>query len=899
VFACEEVGSCKLERNSEPGKAYRITGKRAFESRFAAKREGKLTRLVGRQPELQQLAALWELAKEGKGQVALLCGEAGIGKSRLCQAFLDRIDDEPHITIRYQCSPHHSNSPFFPIISQLEQAAGFKREDTSDRKLRKLEDEISRAGATSSEDLALFTTLLSIPTALPDMTPQRQRDLTIVALIRRILALAHKRPVVIMLEDAQWIDSSTLELFNRCIDAINTAPIFALVSFRPEFFPHWLDRSHVTMRRLVRLAREHTEAIIIDVAGRNVLPVELHDQIVTKSDGVPLFAEELTKAVLDSGLLQDSGEQYVPIGALPPLAVPATLRASLTSRLDRLGPVKEIAQVGAAIGREFSHRLLAAVAQISSPALEVALSQLTALELIFIRGESSDPIYTFKHALVQDAAYDTMVRSKRQQLHGRIANALIDQFPETVEAQPELIAHHLAQAGLTEGAIDYLRRAGQHAIERSANTEAIGHLTRALDLLESRPESPERDHMALGLEVTLAQAMITSFGYAAPQTRDVLLRAKRRINDSTEPSQRFAILYGLWASHYVGAENAKQKDAALEFVAEAEGHNDQAAMCIAHRALGTTYMSMGEFAAAVPHLQRAHALYDVERHAAYRYQFGQDIGVAALCYLSWGLWHLGHVAQGSETAAEAVRCAEQLPHPHTLVYAICHVRGFLDVFRRSSEDIQAEASRAVSLCTENGFSHWLNCARILAGWAEINRGNLDAGLQTLRTGLADWQKGGARLWLPFFLMLEAEGYCKANRKEAALKVIDDALNVCEETGERWALAEVLRVKARLLQAAGVVETGKIEAILTNSLAIARSQQARCWELRTSCDLARLWQNQGRAQEGLKLLQSIYDQFTEGLETADLQEAKRLIDALKRNAARRVPARRCRTETSPT
>jgi predicted ATPase len=477
------------------------------------------------------------MIKDGKGQVALLCGEAGIGKSRLGHAFLDRVKGEPHITITYQCSPYHINSPFFPIISQLEQAAQLSREDVPDGKLQKLELEISKAGAACLQDLPLFTTLLSIPSALPDMTPQRQRDLTIAALIRHILALAHNQPIVLMLEDAHWADSSTLELFNRCIDAIISAPIFALVTFRPEFFPLWLDRSHITMLRLNRLTREQTRAIATDVAGRTSLSDEVYEQIVIKSDGVPLFAEELTKGVLESGQSPETTSQ----GALLP--VPTTLLGSLIARLDKLGPVKEIVQIAAAIGREFSRRLLLAVAPISGPALEVALSQLLALELVFVRPGSSDQIYTFKHALVQDAVYEMMVQLKRQQLHRRIADTLAQQFPETLEAQPEVISYHLEQAGLLERAIDYLGKAGQRAIERSANTEAIAHLTHAVGLLKSLCERPEHTRVALGLEVMLAQAMIARFGYAAPQARDVSLRAKRRIDNTTEPSKKFAVLY--------------------------------------------------------------------------------------------------------------------------------------------------------------------------------------------------------------------------------------------------------------------------------------------------------------------------------------------------------------------
>jgi predicted ATPase len=506
--------------------------------------------------------------------------------------------------------------------------------------------------------------------------------------------------------------------------------------------------------------------------------------------------------------------------------------------------------------------------------------------LIFVRGEPPDSTYIFKHALVQDAAYATMVRSKCQQLHSQIADALTQGFPETVETQPELMAHHLAQAGLTERAIDYFRKAARRAIERSANAEAIGHLTRALGMLESLPENPERVRLVLEFEVMLGQAMIADRGYAAPETRKVLLRAKARFEDLTDPSQKFAVLYGIWAGHYVGGEVSKQTDAAMEFLAAAERHNDRAALCIAHRMLGTTCVTKGEFATGLRHLEQARALYDSAHHSRYRYQYGQDIGVTALCYLSWALWHLGYVDRASEVATEAMKLAEQLSHPHTLVYTICHVRAFIDLFSRRREDARSHAAMVVSLSTENGFSHWLNCGRILEGWAEICRGEVDGGIELLRAGIAAWHKRGARLWLPFFLTLEADACAKAGRGNAALEAIEEALAIAKDTGERWATAEVLRVKARLLKAVAGAETKEIETILLSSLEIARAQQARCWELRVACDLARLWQAQGRGREGLKLVQATYEQFTEGFDTADLRGAKALMQDLKRSLGRK-------------
>jgi predicted ATPase len=426
-----------------------------------------------------------------------------------------------------------------------------------------------------------------------------------------------------------------------------------------------------------------------------------------------------------------------------------------------------------------------------------------------------------------------------------------------------------------------LRKAGQRSIERSANAEAVRHLTQALELLQSHPEGPGRTRAALGLEVMLSQAMIAGYGYAARETAEVLLRAKAHIDDLTDPSQKLAILYGIWACHYVGGEIAKQTGAAAEFLTEAERHNDTVALSVAHRIIGTTYVTKGEFTAALPHLEQARALYDSRHHAPLQYQYGQDAGAAALCYLSWALWHLGYVDKASQVAAEAVKRAKELSHPHTQAFTICHARGMIDIFQRRSEDMRSYGGSVVSLCNEHGLSHWMACGHILEGWAATSRGEVDQGIELLRAGVAAWRKAGARLWLPIFLALEAVAYAKGDRSDAALEVIEKAITVSEETGEHWCLAEILRLKAELLSATD--RTGnQVETLLAKSLKIARRQQARCWELRTACDLASLFQSKGRAKEALHLLQPIYAQFTEGFDTADLRRAKLILDSLRPN-----------------
>ena len=878
-FVCERFGPLTLKGLTEPINAFRITGETALESRFDAKIASKLTQFVGRRRELALLMNLWERARKGEGQVALICGEPGIGKSRISIALIKEIAQDDPATIRWQCSSHHTNSPFYPVIRNLERAARFDREDSAAVRLEKLETLLSRYGQSTLADAPLFAALLSIPSfgRYPplDLTPQRQKDLTIDALIRQVLALTPQRPALFLLEDAHWIDPTTLELVNRTIEVIKSSAFFALVTFRPDFFSPWLDRSHVTMLRMERLSRDEVGAMLVDLTAGKRLPVEVSEIIVSKTDGVPLFVEEMTKAILETGVLEDVGEKYVLQGPFAIPSIPVTLHDSLMARLDRLAPIKEVAQIGAAIGREFPYRLLAALATMSGSSLDSALAQLTAADLIYSRGQPPDSTYVFRHALVQDAAYSSLLRSKRQELHSNIAHALKAQFPQVVETQPELMAHHLEQAGLPKQAIDYLRNAGQRAIERSAFPEAIGHLMRALELLGPSEDNVQR-RSAFELEVLLAQATIAGRGYAAPETQKAYLRAKALIDDWTEPAQRFAVLYGLWANYYVAGEVSKQRVAAAEFLAEAERYSLPSALCLSHRTLGTTYVTMGDFEAGRRQLEQARALSEHDLESAHLYNYGQEIGATALCYLSWALWQLGYVDQAVDVASRAVKHAEGLSHPHTLVYTICHARGMIDIMRRRPEDTHIYTQTVVSLCSEHGFPFWGAGGQILHGWA-TSYDDAEKGVEQIRAGLAAWRKTGARLWLPIFVALEGEAHAAAGRSDAALRAVDEAISISSETGERWAIAEVIRLKAQILSKSGRGEADEVEALLNESIETARLQGAKSWQLRAACDLVQFQRGRGREHDALKLLRSIYRQFTEGFGTADLVIAKALME----------------------
>jgi class 3 adenylate cyclase/predicted ATPase len=878
-FVCERLAPQKAKGFSQPINAFKITGEKAVDSRFAARIGAKLTQFVGRQRELALLVNLWERAKNGEGQVALVCGEPGIGKSRMTLALTGAIASDEHATIRWQCSPHHTNSPFYPVIRNLERAMRFESEDSASVRLEKLETFLSRYGQATLADAPLFAALLSIPSAgrYPplDLTPQRQKDLTIDALIRQVLALTPQRPALALLEDVHWLDPTTLELLDRTIEAVKSSRSLIVMTFRPEFFAPWLDQAHVTMLQLERLNKGEVATMLANLTDGKGLPVELSDVIVSKTDGVPLFVEEMTKAILETGMLEDVGERYVIQGPIAVPSIPVTLHDSLMARLDRLAPVKEVAQIGAAIGREFPYRLLAAVAPLSTSALDSALSQLAAADLIHARGQPPDCAYVFKHALIQDAAYGSLLRSRRQQLHSDIADALSVQFRQIVETQPELMAHHLEQAKRPKQAIDYLRKAGQVAIERSAHAEAIGHLMHALDLLEPVADAAQRQ-VALELEVLLGQAMIGGRGYAAPETLQTYLRAKALFDDWTEPAQKFAVLYGLWANYYVGGEVAKQRASAAEFLAEAERHRVPSAVCLSHRTIGTTYVTMGEFESGRRHLEQARALYEQGFESAQMYYYGQDVGSTTLCYLCWALWQIGRVDEAAAVAARAVRLAESLSHPFTLAYVICHAEGMMDVMRRHPEGVDAYAQTVISLCSEHGYPFWGAGGQILHGWATAHD-DPEKGVELIRAGLAAWRKTGARLWLPIFVALEGEAHAAAGRSDAALQAVDQAIAISGETGERWAIAEVLRLKAQMLSKSGRGEVGEVEALLHESLDAARSQGSRSWQLRTACDLVQFQHRRRGEQDALKLLRSVYREFSEGFGTPDLIAAKALLE----------------------
>ncbi len=880
-FELDDFGKHALKGIPNEVRVWRVRSERLIELRFDAAHGSQLTPLVDREEERAKLLSLWALAKRGHGQVAMLSGEAGIGKSRVSSALLREFAGEAHLVMRYQCSPNHVDSPFYPVVAHLTFAAGLSDQDPPDIKLNKLET-LLRAGNISEQDLHLLAQLVSIPMGpqarLEEMTPMRRKERTIAALLTHLRELSDTLPVLVFIEDLHWADASTLDLLNRVVHEIRRMNVLVLATFRADFAPAWIGFDHTTMIRLNRLSPAHTADMLAELTLGKSLPREIYDQIQSRTDGVPLFVEELTKAVLESGLLKEEDDHFSALAPLQSLAIPGTLRDSLTARLDRLATVRDIAQIGSVLGREFSYHLLAVVSGMPAERLQTGLAQLIAAELIFARGQPPHAVYSFKHALVQDVAYESMLRSRCSALHARAAEAIIEVFPETAETQPELVAMHLGRSGQVERAIEYLLRAGRRAIERSANTEAIGQLRHAIDLLQSLPESPERAARALRLEVALGQAMIASYGYAHPGTREVLWRASTHISSGTDDDQKFAILYQLWASYYVSGDVKMQREASSNYLRLASELGDDGMLCVAHRIVGTTLMNMGQFAFARVHLEKARDLYDPAKHAALRFQFGQDIGATASCYLAWTLWHLGHPVQSRCCARMAVAIARELKHPHTLAYTLCHVEGMLDIFRHDDSATRVHARSVIALADEHGFPFWAAGGRVIDGWAAARQGKADEGLQLLREGIAAWRTTGSKVWLPFFLALEAQAHSEAERITAARQTIEEALALAAETGETWAVPEMLRISAAIMLRMG--ETRTARARLEEALISARGQEARWWELLIATDLAALLHKGGNAGGAEARLAPALDPWQGLAGERAVQRAERLLTKIR-------------------
>jgi class 3 adenylate cyclase/predicted ATPase len=887
LFELKDLGARDLKGVADPVRAWVALRASTVESRFEALHPSGLTALIGRAEETELLLRRWSRAKGGEGQVVQISGEAGIGKSRLTAALLESLAPEPHTRLRYFCSPQHTDSAFYPIIGQMERAAGLLHDDTPQQKLDKL-DALLAQTSTSIQDAALIAEMLSLVNdgrypAL-ELTPQQRRQKTLEALTTQMETLSRQKPVLMIFEDAHWADPTSLESFGRVVDRIRTLRVLLLVTLRPEFDAPWVGRPHVAALLINRLAEHEAGAMIDRIVGNMLLSASIRQDIIERTDGIPLFVEEMTKAVLEGGS-ETAAERALAAVPSPALAVPASLHASLMARLDRLGgPAKELAQIAAAIGREFSHALLALVVSQPEAELRSALDRLIAAGLLFRRGVPPHVTYLFKHALVQDAAYGTLLREPRRALHARIAETIESEFAESAESRPELLARHWTEAGLIEKAAGLWGKAGQRSLARSALVEAAEQLTRALDQLATLPGTPVVRGEQIKLQVALVNALMHLKGYAAPEPKAAVEQARQFIEraetlgERQDPLLLFSVFYGAWAASYVAFNGDKTRELAAQFVALAEKQGLTVSLMIGHRLMGTSLLLTGEIDKGREHFDHAFALYDPAKHRPLTTRFGQDVRVSVLVYRALAQWMLGYPEAALADADHAVEDARESGQAGTLMYAQFHT-SLTNVLCAKYAEANTQSKDVVLLAHEKGAALWKALATMQEGCVLALSGKASEAIQVINSGIAAYRSTASRVYLPIFWSHLSRAYADLGQFDEAWCCIGEAMAAVETTKERWYEAEIHRVTGEIalkLPRLGLSQAG---TYFERALTVARAQQAKSWELRAAMSMARLWLDQDMRDKARALLAPIYGWFTEGFDTRDLKEAKALLHAL--------------------
>jgi class 3 adenylate cyclase/predicted ATPase len=882
-FTCHDLGPHALKGLETPVHMHQVLGESAAQSRLDAAGPTGLTPLVGRETEVALLRERWVQSTNGLGQVVLLSGEAGIGKSRLVEVLREQVGQEGCPRIVYRCSPYYQQSALYPVIEHLHRLLQWSRDETAEMKLTKLEQALQGSRLALDEAVPLLAALLSLP--LPEaryapllLSPQRQRQKTLEVLLAWLRMEAERQPMLVVWEDLHWADPSTLEFLSLLIDQTPTAHILMLCTCRPEFRPPWTPRSYLTQAMLGRLGGAQVEAMITRITGGKALPAAVVQQIVAKTDGVPLFVEELTKVILESGLLREEEDHYELRGPLPPLAIPATLHDSLMARLDRLATVKEVAQLAATLGRTFPYDLLHAVTPLDEVTLQHALARLVEAELLYQRGMPPQATYIFKHALIQETAYQALLKSTRQQYHQRIAQVLTTRFADIAETQPELLAHHYTEAGLNEQAIPYWQRAGQQALQRSANLEAVQHLTKGLELLSALPETPTRDQQEIDLQVALGPALMATKGWAVPAVEQTYARARVLCQQVGETPQLFPTLRGLCWFYFTRGVLPTARELGEQLYRLAQRQAAPMPRLEAHDALGGTLFFQGEYAAARTHLEQGIALTDpaMQRALALRHQVVSGVWCPAVA--AHALWCLGFPEQAVRRSQEAVALARTLAHPQSLVVAQFFA-AYLHHRRREVPEMLAQTEAFLALATEQGLPLHMGYGAVWRGWVLAMQGQGEVGLAQMHQGMAAVLATGMELSRPLCLLLLAEAAGHINQVAEGLRLLTEAGAVMEESGRGEMLTEAYRLQGELLLRQAVPDTAQAEVCFQQALAIARQQQAKSWELRAAMSLSRLWQRQGKRNTAHELLAPVYGWFTEGFDTADLQEATTLLEEL--------------------
>jgi class 3 adenylate cyclase/predicted ATPase/ABC-type transport system involved in cytochrome c biogenesis ATPase subunit len=883
LFQLTDLGRQTAKGFTEPVEAFVVEGVAATESRFEAVRRG-LTDLVGRAAESAVLLERLHEAWAGAGQIVLLSGEAGIGKSRLAAQLAAEVASEPHTRLRYQCSPYHRDSVLHPFVVALGRAARLAAADPPETQLDKLEAIL--APSSIAETASLFASLLSIPTGerypLLALSAAQQRRLTLAALLDQLEALARQKPVLMLFEDVHWADATSLEVLDLTVERVRALPVLAIFTFRPEYEAPWTGLSHVISIALDRLVPAEVETLAEHVAGRP-LPPEVMAQIVAKTDGVPLFVEELTKTVLEGGLLVAGPQGWRIEGPLPPFAIPATLQDSLAARLDRLAPVKEVAQIGAAIGREFSYPLLRAVAGRDEPALRTALVQLEEAELLFRSGMPPDARYTFKHALVQDTAYETLLRSRRQILHRQIADALREQFAGIAAAEPELVAHHLTQAGLDEPAIEWWGKAGDQALRRSAFKEAAAHLGKAIELadqLAATARGAVSSSNRLRLQTSLGNALLYVKGYTAPETRAAFARGRELASREEDASERFSAYYGLWIGHFARSDPAPMREMAELFLREVTARPNCPEAVMTHRISAQTCFHFGDFARAHEHFQKTIELYNPVQHGDFANRFGTDPRATAEILDALALWVLGRVDEALPLADRALTDAESAPHAPTMGVVLAYA-SLLGLVRFNREAVVTYSQALADIASRYDLpAYFAGYAVSFPTWAKWSDDAEESGFAEMRKGI-ETARNQVGVWLlpPEAALAEAEA--AAGEIDAGLKRLEDALAELQTTEAHWYEAEMHRIRAEILLKRDPANTAAAEQSLQAAIAIAQSQKARSFELRAALSLAKLYRAANRDADAHAVLAPAVEGFPPTQQFPELTEAQALLSALGR------------------
>ena len=883
-FDYRSLGEQTLKGMRGPTAAYAIVGVSEASSRFEAATQQGLTPIVGREPEIALLLNRWQQAQGGEGQVVVLSGEPGIGKSRILNALLDRLESNGAHALRFQCSPYYTTSAFYPSIDNFERTLKFSRDETPDARLDKLEALIVKHHGRPPDDLPYIAAMLSIPFehrfGRVQMSPQRFKDETLRCLVDLFEAAAHKQPSVMLFEDAHWADPTSLEVLDLLIDRVKAFPLLIVLTHRPEFQSRWSSQGHVAALKLAKLTFAQSSAIVAKLTHGKTLPGNLLQQILTKTDGVPLYVEELTRSILESGELTDAGDHYETTGAAHSISIPASLRDSLMARLDRYAAVKEIAQIGAVIGREFSYELIRAVAPKAQAELDLALCQLTDSGLASRRGRPPDARYTFKHALVQDAAYDSLLRSRRQELHGRIARVLEESFPESKDTEPELLAHHFGAADMTEPAVSYWLKAAKRAAGRSAYREALAQLNACDALLVGLPAGRERWLLQLRLQLQRAPALMASKGASATEAGAAWATAQELCDRLGEDvNEAVSALFGIAWFQLTSGEMRKVDETAREMLRRARKSEDPPLLLIAHRMLGTVQFYRGELSDAADHFAHAIRLYDPVRDRESYGLVGADQKASCLAYLSLAQHLLGHSDRALAANREAIKHAESLGHVLGIV-TMMWWNVWLAVLRREPLRALEQAQRVKALSEQHGFPLWYEVSKFGSGRAMIELGETARGNDLIRGWLDQSKAMGFRLIRTSALAAAASADAVLHQWEEAASLFDDAANEVQATDERWYEAEIHRLKGEFLSARdGDAAALQAEACFDQALRVARAQGAKLWELRASMSLAKLWQGQGRREAAYGLLGPIHAWFTEGFDTVDLREANTLLGEL--------------------